>query len=189
MNKKIFGISGYMGAGKSFAGLYFKSLGAYFIDADEVVDGLYAKGEPAYLKIVNYFGDRFLRKDGSINRAKIAKFVFDDANKVRILNDLIHPFVMREIESRVNLAEVSVVFIEATYFLPRQLGSIVEKILWIDCEKAILIKRAEHFGNKLFPKILNFQEKPLKIDAIVENNDGKARFESDLKKVWDKWVL
>ncbi|MBU0668023.1 dephospho-CoA kinase [Patescibacteria group bacterium] len=189
MKKKVYGIAGYIGSGKSMAGAYFKALGADFIDADEVVDGLYQKGEAGYEKIVQYFGDRFLRKDGSLDRKKIARFIFNDANKLKIINNLIHPLVTLEIKKRINASKAEVVFIEAICFLPTQIGALVDKILWIDCGKKILKERVEKSGGLMFEIIYKSQKKPGEINEVVENVVDKATFRRALKKVWDKWCV
>ena len=40
-NRIVFGITGYISSGKSEAGRFLEKAGAYFIDADEVVNALY----------------------------------------------------------------------------------------------------------------------------------------------------
>ena len=75
-NKFILGIAGYMCSGKSTVGKYFQDKGFFFIDADKVVNDLYEPGKDGYLKIANFFGEKYLKKNGQIDRKKLAKFVF-----------------------------------------------------------------------------------------------------------------
>ena len=63
----------------------------------------------------NFFGSKFLNSDGSVNRRKLGKVVFDDPRKLKILNNLIHPLVASEIEGM--LRKIRGVFVLLKLFL------------------------------------------------------------------------
>lgn len=187
--KDIIGLAGFMGSGKSLAGHFFEKLGAAFIDADDVVDDLYQQGNEGYRKLVNYFGDEFLKKDGEIDRKKLADFLFDDKHKLRIVNDLIHPIVTAEIQKRIDALDVPKIFLEGTYFKPEHLGRLVKDILWLATDKENLKKRVVDDGGMkedLFEKILKVQEKPEHVSEEIENNGTVEELYEHLKKWWDK---
>ena len=176
-NKFILGIAGYMCSGKSTVGKYFQDKGFFFIDADKVVNDLYEPGKDGYLKIANFFGEKYLKKNGQIDRKKLAKFVFSDPNKVKILNHLIHPLVVNEIQKLVDSTDKKMIVVEAIDFDEKNLGRIVDKVLWIDCDLTTLLERALNRTNmnpELFKKILKTQRKPSKIDYSVENNGSET---------------
>jgi dephospho-CoA kinase len=184
--KKVLGISGFMGSGKSLAGVFFEKKGFLRIDADEVVDDLYAEGEAGWRKIRDYFGPDYIRKDGRVNRPKLAKLVFGDANKIRILNGLIHPPVNGEIRRRIKACNKDFIAVEAAYFRERHLLEQVDAILWIDCDREILLNRALKRGisEKMFSQVIEVQEKPSRIDYFVDNNGDKAAFKAKLEEVY-----
>lgn len=191
MKRKVIGIAGYIGAGKTEAGRFFESLGAFFIDADEVVNYLYQKEKEGYRKMVNYFGEEFLRKDGELDRQKLAKFVFSDKNKLTILNHLIHPLVANEVQKRIDASHAAIIVLEATYFDARHLGRMVNEILWIECQTELLEERVlkrQGMKEALVRKILKSQVKPEGITMTVENNGSLDEFHHQLKKIWEKWV-
>ncbi len=173
MKKTIVGISGYIGSGKTTVARYFENLGAFFINADAVVESLYQPGKPGYLKISNYFGKEFLTSSGMLNRKKLARFVFADQHKLKILNFLIHPLVTSEVQKLVDQSLAAFIVVEATYFEKKHLGRLVDKILWVECEKSLLKERVllrPGMTEKLFELIFKTQTKPEKIDFTVENN-------------------
>lgn len=188
---KILGVSGYIFSGKTFAGSFFERKGFYFIDADAVVDDLYAIGEPGWRRIRDYFGEAYLRSDGSINRMKLAKLVFGDARKLLMINNLIHPLVHAEIFRRINRRKAEYAVIEATYFRPKQLLDIVDKVLWIDCADDVLLKRAIKAGMdaKMFHAIKVVQEKPARIDYCIVNNGSKIEFMRNLERVYKMFLV
>jgi dephospho-CoA kinase len=95
------GLTGNIATGKSYAAAHFEKLGAQIIDADRVVHELLECGTPTYGKIVKSFGDGILREDKSIERSLLAKIVFFDEAKRRLLNGITHPAVKAEIHRRI----------------------------------------------------------------------------------------
>ena len=191
MKKLVFGIGGYMGSGKSAAGKIFEKLGARFIDADEVVDGLYQKGEDGYRKVISFFGDKYLTSSGELNRKKFAKVVFGDPKKLRILHDLIHPLVTNQIRKMVDQGSAPVTVIEATYFDKKHLQALVDKVIWIECPKDVLFERiskSRGVDRPLFERILRIQFKPEHVDFVVKNNGSKKELEMALEKIWQQLV-
>lgn len=187
-NKFILGIGGYICSGKSLVGEYLKTKGFFFINADTVVDELYKPGKDGYLKIANFFGEKYLRKNGEINRSKLAKFVFSDPNKVKILNHLIHPLVVNEIQKLIDSSDSKKIAIEAIDFDERNLGKVVDKVLWINVKPEIIAERAfkrSGITTVSLKKILKTQKKPDKIDYVVENNGP----ESDLFNQLDSAIF
>lgn len=183
----VLGIAGFIGSGKSFVGEYFQGKGAKYIDADKIVDDLYEPGKDGYLKIANFFGAEYLTKGGQVNRKKLAKFVFSDPNKLKILNNLIHPIVTNQVQKMIDGSDSDLIVIEATYFDPKFLGKFVDKILWLECDRGVLLKRAlkrPGMTEEMFGRILKTQVRPGKIDFIVDNNGTKAEFISRLDKIW-----
>lgn len=190
MKRKIVGIAGFIGSGKTEAGLFFQKKGALFIDADDVVTDLYQPGEEGYRKIVNYFGDAFLKKNKEVDRRKLAQFVFGDLNKLKIINNLIHPLVTNEVQKRIDISKERIVVIEATYFAPKHLGRIVDAILWIECNEEVLKERVlqrSGMDESLLESVYKSQSKPESVDFVVSNNDSMSSFHDGLKKMWEKW--
>lgn len=193
MKKKIIGISGYMGSGKTEAGRILEKMGAYFIDADDVVNRLYEKDGAGYRKIRNFFGERFIKKDGTINRKKLGEFVFSDVCKLKILNGLIHPVVIAEIKNEMARVKERIIIIEAVYLDVMISDGILDGVVWIDCDENILIKRARKTGK--YPedrvkRIIGMQKKmnlkPQKPNFIVENNGNLKELEKSIAGIWKK---
>jgi len=187
MKPFVLGIAGFIGSGKSLAGDYFQGFGAEFIDADEIVDELYQPNNDGWLKIMNYFGRDFVLKNNHINRSKLAKFVFQHPNKLQILNNLIHPLVAHEVMKLIDHSVAKVMVIEAAYFQKQGLLKYMDAILWIECDRETLWKRAykrDGLDRKLFDKIMRCQSKPEKIDYTVTNSAGRDEFLAQLKDVW-----
>jgi dephospho-CoA kinase len=98
----IVGLTGSVGTGKSTVTNFFRELGAYIIDWDELAREVTRPHLRAWKEIVEYFGKDFLNEDLTINRQKLAEIVFSDREKVAKLNQIVHPEVFKEDERITN---------------------------------------------------------------------------------------
>ena len=89
----LLGLTGGIGSGKSSVSALLVRRGAVLIDADEVTREVQAPGGAAYPGIVERFGDGIVAVDGTIDRAALAKIVFNDAAALADLQQLTHPHV------------------------------------------------------------------------------------------------
>jgi len=90
--KPVIGIVGGIGSGKSFIAHLFGELHCAVIDSDAQVRLAYA--DPGVLRTLReWWGDEIFLPDGQINRATIARRVFNDPIERKRLEGLIHPYV------------------------------------------------------------------------------------------------
>ena len=87
------GLTGGIGSGKSTAAERFAELGAVVIDADQIAREVVQPGTPGLAQVVERFGERVLRPDGSLDRPGLATLVFDDPAALAALNGIVHPLV------------------------------------------------------------------------------------------------
>jgi len=92
------GLTGGIGCGKSAVAAMFAARGAATIDSDEIGRGLMQPGNVVYDRIVSGFGPEVLLPDGQLNRPKIAEIVFNDQDRLKHLNAIVHAPVLREID-------------------------------------------------------------------------------------------
>ena len=97
---KIIGVTGPIASGKSAVTALLKEKGAHVIDADIIAREVVEPGRPAWTDIVEYFGESVLQPDQSIDRPELGRIVFGDAKQLSILNEIVHPRVMEEVDSR-----------------------------------------------------------------------------------------
>jgi dephospho-CoA kinase len=90
------GLTGGIGSGKSTALAYLHELGAAVISSDDIVHGLYSGGEVVE-RIREQFGDSVVER-GAVSRPALAGVVFADADQLRWLEDLLHPYVRSSVD-------------------------------------------------------------------------------------------
>lgn len=97
------GLTGGIASGKSLVAERFAHRGAELVDADEVASEVTLPDTPTWYKIIEHFGEEVLDGEGFIDRAKLGRIVFADAEKRELLNRLTHPRVFNEIANRLEL--------------------------------------------------------------------------------------
>jgi dephospho-CoA kinase len=87
------GLTGGIACGKSTVADMFVRRGAHLIDFDKLAHEVQEPGQPAWSVLVNYFGRDVLQPDQKIDRNKLAAIVFNDPEKLKVLNSIVHPHV------------------------------------------------------------------------------------------------
>lgn len=97
---KIVGLTGGIGSGKTTVANYFQELGIPVYIAD--VEGKKITESPKILKsIKDAFGSAVFDEE-RLNRQKVSQIVFNDSEKLKQLNSIIHPEVEKHFMNWVN---------------------------------------------------------------------------------------
>lgn len=89
------GVTGGIGSGKSVVCRIFNVLGIPVFDADAEAKRLMTVDSALADAIRTEFGKEAYHSDGTLNRPYMAAQVFSDDERLRILNALVHPVVIR----------------------------------------------------------------------------------------------
>lgn len=88
-------LTGGIGSGKSTVAAMFAELGAHTVDADQLAREAVAVGTPALAQLVTHFGAGILDAQGNLLRQKLGERVFQNPEKRRLLESIVHPHVQR----------------------------------------------------------------------------------------------
>lgn len=99
---KVVGLTGSIGSGKSTVARILAEQGAMIIDADILARDAVAPGTPGHAAIVEHFSDFVLTPEGSIDRAKLGRVVFDNAAERKKLEAIVHPLVRELFRQRLS---------------------------------------------------------------------------------------
>jgi dephospho-CoA kinase len=89
----LVGLTGSIATGKSMVSRMFAHLGARVLDADLLAREVVMPGQPAYLKIVEEFGQTVVQEDGTLDRKALGAIVFADPARRKRLEEITHPAV------------------------------------------------------------------------------------------------
>ncbi len=100
MNRPMqIGITGGIGSGKSLVCRIFNCLGVSVYDADSRAKSVMTTDGILVMQIKKEFGGLSYHADGSLNRNYLAKTVFNNPERLEVLNKLVHPRVGEDYQS------------------------------------------------------------------------------------------
>ena len=188
-------LTGGIASGKSTVARVFRELGAHVLDADRIAREVVPPGSQALARIARAFGKEMLRPDGSLDRAALGALVFADAGKRRVLEGILHPLILAEIDRRIEELERSdpqgVVVVEAAliFELGRQAEFDTLVVVWADEEqqRRRMIQRdklpAEEADRRLEAQ-MPLSEKRRRARFVVDNSGDQAACRADAERVY-----
>ena len=102
----VVGLTGGIASGKSTVSRMFEQAGIPVICADELAREVVRPGSQGLAEIRRIFGDDVLDEEGKLDREAMARLVFQDRSKRKILESIIHPRVAEEQNKRLRTLEV-----------------------------------------------------------------------------------
>lgn len=102
--RKIIGITGSIGSGKTAAAHIMQDLGAYIINADIVARLALLPTSPIIGDIREKFGDDVMIHGCVVDRRRLAKRVFSDREALEALNAVTHPYIKSEMMRKAEIA-------------------------------------------------------------------------------------
>ena len=139
--KFIIGLTGNIAAGKSVVKKMLENLGAQTIDADEVAHSAMKKNAPAYKTIITKFGVDILNSNDEIDRTKLGKIVFEDPEKLKQLESILHPLVRQAVKYLINRSSKKVAVVEAIKLLESPLKEQCDSIWVVTSDEEIQINQ------------------------------------------------
>lgn len=131
------GLTGGIGCGKSTVAALFGALGSVTLNSDEIGRKMMQPGHVVYDRIVSGFGPEVVDAKGQLDRLKLADIVFNDLEKLKHLNAIVHAPVLREIDRQVQLARHknpdAVVLVESAVLFEAAQTRRFDKIIVVWC--------------------------------------------------------
>lgn len=109
---KIIGVTGGTGAGKSSLCEELKKCGATVIDCDHISRNVTKSDGAAFGEIVESFGEEMLSANGELNRKALAAVVFNDEQKLELLNKITHKHIFAQMQKQLEECKTAVVVMD-----------------------------------------------------------------------------
>ena len=142
----IIGITGGVGAGKSTLLSYIKdNYNCLVILSDDVANDIKKKGYPAYDALVEALGKEILSDDGEIDKALMAKAIFNNKNKLKTVNNILHPavnqYIINIVDDERKRGVYDFVFVEAALLIENGYDKIVDELWYVYADEDTRRKR------------------------------------------------
>ena len=165
----MIGITGGFGSGKTTVSHIFKKYGFEVINVDKLYHNIYRKNNSLKNKIKKEFG--------TLNRDQIKKVVFNNSKKLKKLNKITHPVIIKEIEKLIKNNKNKIIIVDVPLLFEAKIQNIFDKIVVVKCDKKTQIKRLlkkKKYSKKEIENIIKSQmplnKKIEYADFVVDNS-------------------
>lgn len=191
------GVTGQIGSGKSTAARILGEFGGVVIGADEVGRYVVEHSKALLTRLAKTFGADILIAPGELDRQKLANRAFADNASRDKLNQLVHPYLLRELDRRMKKqAEKNrVVIVDAALIPNWGMCSTLDFVLLVHASAKLRHERLVARG--VDPKDARARQKaqlPFAAyrecaDRMVLNNSSEERLRRKLERIWRREIL
>ncbi len=189
--RKIIGITGGIGSGKSSVAAEFARLGCAVIDADAIVSRL-LEDENVISSLKNALGEEITGDDGKIDRHSMAGIVFKSKKNVELTNSIIHPLVLEQTEKLIkkynHCENVKAIVLDMPLLVEVGWDKKCDKLIFIDSTEANRAARAAQKSLKTEKNLKNRQKFQISLDTKAEIAHYTINNNSDLQALADQVV-
>ncbi len=195
---KTLGVTGGIGSGKTTVCRIFEELGARVFSADQEGKKLLVDDPTARKAIVGAFGEESYLPDGTLNREYLAEEVFNDEEKLRIINGIVHPRVFRRFtEARERAARDGAALLvhEAALIYEAGAEKHLDAVAVVDADREIRIERVMERDGVSREDVLARMENQLppqelreRADFVIENDGDVDALRPQVQEVYQQMV-
>jgi dephospho-CoA kinase len=195
----VIGLTGGIASGKSTVSAMLEALKIPVIDADKIAREVVEVGQDAYKQIVVIFGEKILLENGEIDRAKLGAVIFNDEEKRKKLNSIVHPAVRERMNEQKNnyiQAGEKAVVLDIPLLFEGNLTNLVDKILLVYVDQDVqierLMKRNDFTYEEAIARIrsqMPLKEKVSRSDEVINNNGSIEETRETLMSIIEKWRI
>ena len=186
-NKKIkVAITGNIGSGKSTFSSFLSEKGYPVINADDVSKEILSTDKEVRKKVISEFGEQSF-SGAKINTIYIAERVFQDKKKLQILNSILHPLVIKNIEQRFDELHQKndIVFCETALLFEAKMKKMFDYSVLIFADYNVRESRFLKKKGNSSEQFINRNENQIKDENKINNSDfvfNNNGTEKDLKR-------
>ncbi|MCL1903192.1 MAG: dephospho-CoA kinase [Oscillospiraceae bacterium] len=187
MNKRIIGLTGMSGAGKSTAAKLFGELGFYIIDCDIIARETISR--PLCIDEVSKSFPEIIT-DGVLNRKKAAEVLFTSVRKLEQYQKIVFPYVMYSIIKIIEESTAAQILLDAPTLFQSGADGLCDEITAIVAKREICIGRIvkrDCIDKAAALMRLNNQpsEEFFRQNAVhvIENNETLDKFEAIIRGI------
>lgn len=140
--KKVIGITGGVGAGKSTVlNILREEYQARIILTDEVGHDLMLPGGACYSEILQLMGEEVLSPDGTFDKKKLGQRIFNDREMQKQVNAIVHPVVRQRVKEEIENSKNTLIVVESALLMEANLDSLCDEVWYVYVSTQERVKR------------------------------------------------
>jgi len=191
----LVGLTGSFGSGKSSVLESFRELGAFVVDSDKTVAGIYAENTDFQNRVREKFGNEVFTSAGEIDRKALGARVFANEDELLWLEQTLHPLVhkhrIRQMEANPNALWI----VEIPILFEKNLEKQVDRSISVVSSYSLRVNRLKNRGfspeevKARSGKQLSQTEKITRADFVILNDGSFEFLKRQVKLLFDQFQL
>jgi len=195
----VVGVTGGLACGKTEVCRVFQKKGATIVSGDQIGREVVEKNKKILKELVKVFGQEILNKNRTLNRRKLGEIAFASNKSCRMLNQIIHPFLLKKLVRQIGILRRNdtkgVVVVDAALIVEWGLDKKLDLLIVVDSKTRDQMRRfCSATGHSLITarNIIRCQlpksTKKKRADLVISNSGNLKQLREKARKVWEKMV-
>lgn len=190
----VVGLTGGIGTGKSTVSEMLARRGAVVCDADQISREVVEPGTEGFQEVVDAFGSDVVAPDGSLDRGALARVVFNDPEKRKTLESIVHPRVgleiARTVEERRDTDDVVVLDVPLLLEAPGGSARFADLVVVVAASTEQQLERLAAKGmdredaEARIASQMPMEEKIERADRVIHNDGSLEDLEGQVDELW-----
>jgi dephospho-CoA kinase len=193
----LVGVTGGIATGKSVVASMLEEMGAPMIDFDLLARRVVEPDKPAWRDIVAYFGEQALKEDQTLDRESVAKIVFADREKRKMLESFTHPRIREEFVAEVRAIRQkdpnAIIQAVVPLLIESNLQSVFDHLVVVhapaDVQIVRLMERDDLTREGVEARLraqIPIDEKAGHADTVIDNSGSLENTHRQVEELWER---
>lgn len=191
----VVGLTGGIGSGKTAVSDRFAARGVTIVDADQASRAVVEPGRPALEAIAEHFGGDVIASDGTLDRARLRRKVFEDPDERRWLEELLHPRIAEEIQAGLARADSPYAILVSPLLIEASQARFVDRILVVDVPESVQVARtaarddnSEEQVRAIMAAQAKREDRLARADDVIDNDGPVAALDEQVKALHRRYL-
>jgi len=192
--KRIIGLIGGIGSGKSRVATAFAKRGARVISGDQA--GHEALKQPEIRDAVEKrWGKGLVDENGEVNRRALGRIVFAKQEELRALEAIVFPWIGQRLRDEIAAAardvQVPLIVLDAAVMLEAGWNNVCDRIVYVHAPRDARLRRLAETRGWTAKEVaaresvqMSLTEKATRADLAVDNSGSPEELERQVEAIW-----
>ncbi|MFI0481645.1 dephospho-CoA kinase [Actinomadura sp. 9N215] len=190
------GLTGGIGSGKSEVSSRLRERGAVVVDADKIAREVVEPGTLGLAAVVAEFGEEVLLPSGGLDREKVGRIVFGDADRLAALNAIVHPLVGERTKELMEAAPAgAVVVYDVPLLVENGLAGMYDEVVVVDAPEEVQLDRlvarrgmTEEDARARMASQASREDRLAVATRVIDNSGTLDDLKSQVDALWESLV-
>ncbi|HEY3275172.1 MAG TPA: dephospho-CoA kinase [Syntrophorhabdaceae bacterium] len=188
------GVTGIIGSGKTTVSTMLNKAGYTVVDLDNLAKEV-SDSAQVIDDIIKNFGKQYIKDDMTVDAGALRALVFKDKEHLKILEQIVHPRLVAEMEKRIALERqkgAKAVIIDGPLIFEKGLNKELDKTIVVSAQMNIIKERLVRRGmekedvERRIANQIPLEEKERLADYVVRNNGSEEDLRKELEILLEK---